>query len=78
MISRLPHGFPPLAFNLTPDIRVLGYALLLTLITGVAFGLAPALQASRADLNTTLKGVDGGRAGALAAGFCGILWLLRK
>jgi predicted permease len=63
VISRLPHGFPPLALNLTPDIRVLGYALLLTLITGVAFGLAPALQASRADLNTALKGVDGGLGG---------------
>jgi macrolide transport system ATP-binding/permease protein len=69
VISRLPHGFPPLALNLTPDVRVLGYALILTLITGVAFGLAPALQASRADLNTTLKGVDGGLGGRAGEGF---------
>jgi putative ABC transport system permease protein len=52
--------------NLTPDFRVLGYALLLTVLTGVACGLAPALQASRADVNTALKDGDsvlGGRGG---------------
>ncbi len=57
-ISHLPHGFPEVALNLTPDVRVLGYALLLTVITGVASGLAPALQASRADANTALKEGD--------------------
>jgi predicted permease len=60
VISHLPHGTPELALNLTPDLRVLGYALLLTVITGVVTGLAPALQASRADVNTGLKEGDGG------------------
>jgi predicted permease len=66
VISHLPHGTPELALNLTPDVRVLGYALLLTVVTGVASGLAPALQASRADVNTALKEGDslfGGRGG---------------
>lgn len=58
VISHLPHGVPQVALNLTPDVRVLGYALLLTVITGVASGLAPALQASRADVNTALKEGD--------------------
>ena len=66
VMAHLPQGFPPLALNLSPDIRVLGYALVLTLVTGIAFGLAPALQASRPDLNTALKedsAVVGGRTG---------------
>lgn len=58
--SHLPYGTPPIALNLTPDLRVLGYALVLTVITGLVSGLAPALQASRADVNTALKEGDGG------------------
>ena len=37
------------------DYRVLGFSLALAVITGLAFGLAPALQASRVSLNEVLK-----------------------
>jgi macrolide transport system ATP-binding/permease protein len=60
--SHLPHGSPVLALNVAPDIHVLAYALGLTLITGIVFGLIPALQSSRLDLNTALKG-DGAPTG---------------
>ena len=53
--SHLPHDFPPFAVNVAPDISVLAYALLLSLVTGIAFGLAPALRSSRPDLNTAIK-----------------------
>jgi predicted permease len=67
ILSHLPHGTPPLAVGVGPDIRVLGYALLLTLITGIVFGLVPAWQASRPDVNTALK--QSGIGGKSADGF---------
>ena len=38
-----------------PDARVFCYTLLLSVFTGVLFGLSPALQSSRLDLTTSLK-----------------------
>ncbi len=37
------------------DLRALGFALLLCVVATIAFGLVPALRASRPDLNTDLK-----------------------
>ena len=44
-----------LSLNLNPDARVLSYALGLSLATGFIFGLSPALQFTKPDLNTSLK-----------------------
>ncbi len=45
----------PLAFKLGLDFRVLAFNLAVTLATAVAFGLAPALQASRPEVAQGLK-----------------------
>jgi predicted permease len=45
----------PVTVDLTLDYRVLAFAIVLSLITGVAFGLAPALKATRVDLLPTLR-----------------------
>jgi predicted permease len=37
------------------DWRVLGFTLVISLLTGILFGVFPALSASRTDLNSTLK-----------------------
>jgi putative ABC transport system permease protein len=56
----------PRADQVSVDGTVLGFTLLLAVVTAAIFGLAPALQGSRLDLNRTLK--EGGRSGSGNAG----------
>ncbi len=49
-----PSGIPRLD-ELSLDYRVLGFTLLISLLTGIIFGLAPARQVSKQGLNETLK-----------------------
>ncbi len=45
----------PLAFDFAPDLRALAFSLAVALLTGLAFGLAPALHVTKPDLQATLR-----------------------
>ena len=50
---------PPIGIRFAPDVhldyRVFAFTALITLATGILFGMAPALQAARADVTAALK-----------------------
>jgi len=48
-----------LPFTPTIDLRVLGFTAAVSIVTGIVFGIAPALRATRVDLNTAMKENDG-------------------
>jgi predicted permease len=47
VLSQLPPGMAGLVFDPRPDVRVAAFGVAVTAITGLAFGLVPALQATR-------------------------------
>jgi putative ABC transport system permease protein len=63
---QLPSPFP-IVFDFAMDAPVLAFAVGVSLFTGLVFGLVPALQASRPETVTALKGAARGRAGSRAS-----------
>lgn len=61
LASWMPVGLLPTQATVDMNLRVLGYSAGLSLLAGVLFGMAPAFQALRADLQQTLAS-DSGRA----------------
>jgi predicted permease len=55
----IPSDFP-LSLGIQMDMRLLACSLIVTLATGVAFGLVPALRATRRDLASSMKAGDSG------------------
>jgi len=55
MAIYLPSESNELNISTAPDLRILFFTLAVTVITGVIFGLAPALQATKPDVGKTLK-----------------------
>lgn len=53
----------PFTIELSPDLRVLAFALAVSLLTGLVFGLGPALRASRQDINSRLRNDTAGATG---------------
>jgi predicted permease len=63
LLALAADGPDVLPLDLSPDIRVLGFTLLITVFTAVIFGIAPALRATRIQLAPALKEGRGSSAG---------------
>ncbi|HET9309351.1 MAG TPA: ABC transporter permease [Candidatus Sulfotelmatobacter sp.] len=68
-LLRMVSGGPiPLPLDVRPDAKVLAFTLGVSVLTGVLFGLVPALRAGRVDLSSVLKGTSRTVAGAVTHG----------
>ncbi len=55
-VARVMHpGNIPRMGEIGIDARVLAFTFVISILTGIVFGVAPAIQASKVDLNTSLK-----------------------
>jgi len=66
LIAALPEGLLPSVAEIKVDWRVLVFAFGAAITTGLLFGLAPAWQSRKVDVNSTLK--EGGNKGGSARG----------
>jgi len=64
MAAYIPSDSNGLQISALPDLRILFFTLGITVLTGIAFGLVPALQTTRPDVGRTLKD----QAGAVVGG----------
>jgi predicted permease len=69
LLALMPSEGSPLLVQPTPDLRILLFTLMLTLVTAVVFGLLPALRASKPDTWGTLKDTVGAVAGGTGSLF---------
>lgn len=63
LLNLIPPTSIPVTFDLSLNVRVLGFALIVSFLTGIIFGLAPAIQTAKADLLPALKDDGAGQQG---------------
>jgi predicted permease len=63
LLGFLPQSSVPIGFSAAPDARILLFNFAIALITGMLFGLVPAMQSTRPDVGRTLKDQAGSVAG---------------
>jgi len=66
LLTFLPQTYGPIKIDLSLNTRVLVFTLAVSLLTGVLAGLAPALQATRLELNSSLKDHSGHSSAGMA------------
>jgi predicted permease len=73
LVAFMPRGDSPLTISTTPDWRILLFTLGVSVLSGVVFGLIPALQSTRPQLAGTLKDQVGSIAGGTSVGLRKVL-----
>jgi predicted permease len=65
LLSMLPSDSLSFAISTAPDLRVGIFTLIVALLTAVGFGLVPALQSARLELNKTMREVGAAAGGGI-------------
>jgi predicted permease len=73
LLAFLPTSLIGYSIAASPDARMLTFTCALALLTGIAFGLAPALQSTKPDIAPTLKEQAGNLSGGAGVGLRKIL-----
>src|SRR5207244_3048253 len=73
LLAFVPAEGNPLLISPAPDARILLFTLAVTILTGLIFGLVPALRGTRSDVWTSMKDTVGSIAGSRGSSL-----LLRK
>jgi len=68
LVAYMSAGRSPIVLALDPDMRMLAFTAAISVLTGILFGLAPALRATRLDLAPALRRVTRSVHGGLRAG----------
>ncbi|HEY6328633.1 MAG TPA: ABC transporter permease, partial [Blastocatellia bacterium] len=55
LVAAIPESYGAVGLKARPDQTVLGFAIAVSVLTGILFGLVPAIRGSRASLQNTLK-----------------------
>jgi predicted permease len=68
LVAYMSAGQTPIVLDLNPDLRVLTFTAAVSIMTGILFGLAPALRATRTDLTPSLRTIGRSIRGGLRSG----------
>jgi predicted permease len=68
LMAWLPPETAAIPIATVPDLRILMFTIAVSVVTGIVFGLAPAMQSTKTDVAPTLKDQVGGIVGASGGG----------
>src|SRR5207249_8316513 len=55
LVAFMASGRWPISLSVSPDLRVFGFAATVSMLSGILFGLSPALRSTQVDLTPVLK-----------------------